>query len=60
MRLQTAALRLPRRSAEAFAAILEAPALGPVLSEVEEAGCEVLPDWANGVTLLEPLAREDV
>ena len=51
---------LSRRSAEVFAVILEAPPLGTALSKVEEAGCEVLPDWANGAKLLGPLAREHV
>ncbi len=53
------ALRLSRRHAEALAALLEEPTLAPALSRVEEAGCEVLPEWACGAVLLAPLTQDE-
>lgn len=51
-------LRLSRHPSEILAALFEAPELATAFALVEEAGCEVLPEWAQGAVLLAPLTHE--
>jgi len=45
-------LRLTQSSAEVNKVIMESEALAPCRLRVSEAGCEVMPGWANGATFL--------
>jgi len=53
-------LRLDRRARaqEVTDALLEAPALAACRARVEEAGCELQPEWAGGAWLLLPMTKE--
>ena len=37
--------------------LLQHPHLAAVRAQVEEAGCELLPDWADGAVVLAPLTE---
>ena len=51
-------LRLTKRSSYVIAALLNDSRLRKVEAQVGEAGCEILPDWAEGALLLAPLTEE--
>jgi len=53
-------LRLSSRSADIEEKLLAAPALAQCRDLVADAGCEVLPSWANGAVLLVPLTVAQV
>merc|ERR1719379_2204039 len=53
-------LRLKKRTARILDAFLNAQEHKAQRKQVEKAGREVLPDWANGALLLAPLSEDEV
>jgi len=53
-------LRLTKRNSYVLDALLRDHGLQEVQAQVEDAGCEILPDWANGAVLLAPLTEVQV
>eukprot|EP00973_Karenia_brevis_P023225 3198749-Karenia_brevis.AAC.1 len=51
-------LSLTKRSSHVLNALLEAPDLGLPRSQIQEAGFEILPEYANGAILLAPLSEQ--
>ena len=52
-------LRLTKRNSDVLDVLLMDEFLQKVRAEVEEAGCEVLPDWARGAIVLVPLTEKE-
>jgi hypothetical protein len=52
-------LRLTKRNSDVLDALLKDECLQKVRAQVEEAGCEVLPDWARGAIVLVPLSEKE-
>jgi len=57
-RQQLVVLRLTKRNSEVLQVMLTNSCLQHVRSHVEEAGCEILPDWADGAIFLAPLTEQ--
>jgi hypothetical protein len=53
-------LRVTKRNADVLDALLKDECLQRVRAQVEEAGCEVLPDWASGAIVFVPLTQKEV
>ena len=53
-------LRLKKRNTCVLDALLKDHALQALRAQIEDAGCEILPDWGKGAVLLAPLTEEQV
>lgn len=57
-RQQLVVLRLTKRNEHVLDVMLKEMCLQQVRAQVEEAGCEILPEWAGGAVVLAPLTKQ--
>ena len=52
-------LRLTKHNSDVLDVLLKDEGLQKVRAQVEEAGCEILPEWAGGAITLVPLTEKE-